>query len=85
MLAGELHRAGGDVSTAFEQYETKFRNYASVSQKINAGRLLAPRTWPGIVARNVLFTSLKLFGPLMKLVDRPATNITLEDYAETVV
>jgi 2-polyprenyl-6-methoxyphenol hydroxylase-like FAD-dependent oxidoreductase len=81
VLAGELLRAGGDHTIAFAAYESKFRAYASVSQKVNAGRLLAPATRLGIRGRNLLFSALSLFGPLMKIVDRPAKNITLEDYA----
>ena len=61
-------------------YDTKFRDYASVSQKINAGRLLAPSTRLGIRARNILFSSLAAFGPLMTLVDRLASNLKLQDY-----
>lgn len=79
VLAGELRRASGDHETAFAQYEAKYRNYASVSQTINAGRLLAPSTHLGIRARNLLFAALAAFGPLMKLVDRPASNLMLED------
>ncbi len=81
VLAGELHRAAGDHAVAFAAYETKYRDYASVSQKINAGRLLAPRTRLGIFGRNLLFAGLKS-GPLMKLFDKPAKNIALDDYSE---
>lgn len=42
VLAGEPHRAHGDHTTAFAQYESKFRGYAKISQKVNAGALLAP-------------------------------------------
>lgn len=79
MLAGELFDAGGDHKVAFAQYEAKYRGYASISQKINAGRLLAPSTRFGIRMRNVMFSALTVFGPLMKLVDRPATKLKLED------
>ena len=41
--AGELHRAGGDHQRAFTAYEARYRGYASVSQKVNAGRLLGKR------------------------------------------
>lgn len=80
VLAGELHRAGGDHQRAFTAYEARYRGYASVSQKVNAGRLLAPATRFGIRARNLLFSSLATFGPLMNLVDRPASNLKLENY-----
>lgn len=81
VLAGELHRAAGDHTAAFRRYEDVFRGYASVSQKVNAGRLLAPATRFGIRARNLMFSALSLASPLMRLVDRPATNIRLEDYS----
>jgi 2-polyprenyl-6-methoxyphenol hydroxylase-like FAD-dependent oxidoreductase len=80
VLAGELLAAGGDHVRAFQQYETKYRGYASISQKVNAGRLLAPATRTGIRVRNLLFNALTLFGPLMKFLDRPASNLKLEDY-----
>ncbi|GAA0266406.1 FAD-dependent monooxygenase [Cryptosporangium japonicum] len=80
VLAGELARADGDHRAAFARYESTYRGYASVSQKINAGRLLAPGSKAGIVGRNLGFSALSLFGPLMRIVDRPATNLTLEDY-----
>jgi 2-polyprenyl-6-methoxyphenol hydroxylase-like FAD-dependent oxidoreductase len=85
VLAGELQRADGDFSLAFARYEEKYRDYASVSQKINAGRLLAPRSRLGIVGRNVLFTALKFCGPAVKVFDSPAKNITLDEYAELSV
>lgn len=80
VLAGELRRSPDDATIAFGRYEAKFRDYASISQKLNAGRLLAPSTGFGIRMRNTLFSALSVFGPLMKLVDRPATNLKLEDY-----
>jgi 2-polyprenyl-6-methoxyphenol hydroxylase-like FAD-dependent oxidoreductase len=82
VLAGELQRASGDFAVAFARYEAKYRDYASVSQKINAGRLLAPKSRIGIAARNVLFTVLKLSTPAMKAFESPAKNTTLDDYAE---
>jgi 2-polyprenyl-6-methoxyphenol hydroxylase-like FAD-dependent oxidoreductase len=49
VLAGELLWANGDYQRAYGQYEAKFRDYAKVSQKGNAGRLLAPATRLGLV------------------------------------
>lgn len=79
VLAGELHRSGGDPR-AFAAFETAFVDYASVSHKVNAGRLLAPTTWAGIVVRNALFTVLAVAKPLLRLLDRPATGLDLPDY-----
>ena len=80
VLAGELRRAAGNHDTAFAQYGAKFRRYAAVSRSVNAGRLLAPSTRLGIRARNLLFSALAASGPLMTLVDRPASKLVLEDY-----
>jgi 2-polyprenyl-6-methoxyphenol hydroxylase-like FAD-dependent oxidoreductase len=80
VLAGELQRAGGDHRVAYPQYEARFRGYAKVSQQVSAGRLLAPRTRAGMAVRNRLFSVSALFKPLMKLTDRFATDIKLEDY-----
>src|SRR5262249_52256237 len=80
VLAGELAKADGDHQVAFARYEAAFRRYASVSRKVNAGRLLAPATRPGIRLRNALFTLAPLFSGVMRLMDRFATDIDLEDY-----
>lgn len=83
VLAGELYRAHGDYQVAFARYDAKYRGYASVSQKVNAGKFLAPGSRFGIRARNFLFSALATFGPLMKIVDRPASNLKLENYGKT--
>ena len=80
VLAGELVRADGDHTVAYARYETAFRRYAQVSQKVDAGTLLAPRTRLGMRLRNLLFSTSFLFAPLMRLTDRFATDIELEDY-----
>jgi 2-polyprenyl-6-methoxyphenol hydroxylase-like FAD-dependent oxidoreductase len=85
VLAGELMRANGDYVQAYAQYEAKFRGYASVSRKVNAGRLLAPTTRFGIFLRNRLFSTAVLFGGVLKLIDRFATDIKLEDYTQGAV
>ena len=82
VLAGELHRAKGDYEVAFAQYENKFRRYAKVSQKVNAGELLAPVTRLGLFLRNRMFSVAFLVLGAMKLMDHFATDIQLEDYAE---
>ncbi len=80
VLAGELFWADGDHTVAFARYDKEFRRYASVSQKVNAGRLLAPSTRRGIWLRNRMFSMAVLFGPMMTLMDRSATDIDLQDY-----
>ena len=82
VLAGELALAGGDHKTAFARYASKFRDYASVSQKVNAGRILAPRTRWGIRLRNAAFSSMALLAPILALLERPAANLALDDYEQ---
>jgi 2-polyprenyl-6-methoxyphenol hydroxylase-like FAD-dependent oxidoreductase len=84
VLAGELHRARGNHREAYARYESKFRGYAKVSKKVNAGKLLAPSTRLGLYARNRLFSVAPLFAGLMKIFDRFATDIDLADYASDV-
>ena len=81
VLAGEPLKAKGDYLTAYAQYEAKFRGYAKVSQKVNAGRLLAPTTRLGLSVRNRMFSVAPLFKGLIKLMDHFASDIALEDYA----
>ncbi|GLZ56387.1 FAD-dependent monooxygenase [Actinomycetospora sp. NBRC 106378] len=80
VLAGELMTAGGDASRAFAAYDAKFRGYAKVADKVNAGALLAPPTRTRIWLRNKLFSVAPLFLGVMALMDRFATDIELEDY-----
>ena len=84
VLAGELHRARGDHAIAYARYESKFRGYAKVSEKVNAGALLAPSTRFGLYARNRLFSVAPLFAGLMKVLDRFATDIQLDDYSVSI-
>lgn len=80
VLAGELHRAGGDHVTAFREYTELFRPYAKVSMNGNAGPFLAPGTKTRMSMRNWMFNRKVLFGAMMKLTDRFATKIDLPDY-----
>jgi 2-polyprenyl-6-methoxyphenol hydroxylase-like FAD-dependent oxidoreductase len=82
VLAGELALAGGDHETAFARYASRFRDYASISQKVNAGRILAPRTRWGLRLRNTAFSSMALFAPILALLERPAAKLTLDDYEQ---
>jgi len=80
VLAGELHRAGGDHQQAFRRYTELFRPYAKVARQGTAGRFLAPATRRGIRVRNWMFSRRTLFGAMMKLTDRFATRIDLPQY-----
>ncbi len=82
VLAGELLRANGEYEKAYTQYEAKFHDYAKVSRKVNAGRLLAPSTRLGLYILNRIFSVAVLFKSLMKLTDHFATDIKLEDYTQ---
>ncbi len=80
VLAGELLAAGGDHRVAFPRYEEVFRSYAGVGEKGRPGAFLAPRTRPGIFARNLMFRTAGLMKLMMWLTDRFATAVELQDY-----
>jgi 2-polyprenyl-6-methoxyphenol hydroxylase-like FAD-dependent oxidoreductase len=80
VLAGELLR--GDHHTAFGRYTELMRGYAKVAKKGSAGPFLAPRTRRGMWARNWLFKRSVLFGAMMRMTDRFATDIALPDHVE---
>jgi 2-polyprenyl-6-methoxyphenol hydroxylase-like FAD-dependent oxidoreductase len=80
VLAGELHRAGGDHVVAFRRYNELFHPYAKIAKSGNAGKFLAPGTKRGIRMRNWMFNRKILFGAMMKLTDRFVTKIDLPTY-----
>ncbi|MDG6109976.1 FAD-dependent monooxygenase [Dactylosporangium aurantiacum] len=80
VLAGELATAGGDHRVAFPRYEAAFRDYAKVSRQGNAGPFLAPASRPRLAMRNWMFRSPRLLRLLLKVTDRFATGIDLQDY-----
>ncbi len=81
VLAGELMAAGGDHRAAFRRYEEAFRGYAlKVTKNGNAGAFLAPITRRRIRMRNRMFQHRFLLRMMLKLTDRFATDIELEDY-----
>lgn len=84
VLAGELHRASGanGAALALTRYEAIYRRYSAVSQQINAGHIMAPATYWGLRVRNLLFSAMARFEPIIKLVERPARNLKLEDYSQ---
>lgn len=84
VLAGELAAAGGDHRVAFAEYERLMRPYAKIAKNGNAGAFLAPGTPAKIRMRNRTFRYGFLFGLLMKLTDRFATDIELKTYPATV-
>ncbi|RBQ15467.1 FAD-dependent oxidoreductase [Spongiactinospora rosea] len=84
VLAGELAVADGDHGRALRRYEERFRGYAGVARKGNGGRFLAPSSRRGIRARNLLFKSGFLFGLMMRMTDKFATDIDLPDYPSEI-
>ncbi|MGW5575670.1 FAD-dependent monooxygenase [Nocardia thailandica] len=83
VLAGELARAAGDHTVAFAEYDRIMARYAKVHGSSNAGRFLAPKTAPGIRARNWFLRS-RLFGLMVKYTDDAANDIDLLDYPALV-
>jgi 2-polyprenyl-6-methoxyphenol hydroxylase-like FAD-dependent oxidoreductase len=82
VLAGELALAGGDHRRAFRAYEERFRPYAAVARRGNAGAFLAPRSRAGIRMRNLVFQARPLFSSMMRMTNRFASSIELPDYVD---
>lgn len=80
VLAGELALAGDDLTAGLARFEERFRDYASIAEKVNAGRILAPRTRLGLRLRNLAFSTATRVAPLIKLLERPAAGLDLPDY-----
>jgi hypothetical protein len=55
------------------------RRYAKIAGQSNAGRFLAPRTAPGIRARN-WFLGSRAFNLMLKYAGHAANDIELHDY-----
>ncbi len=83
VLAGELAVADGDHTVAYARYNEIMRRYAKIAGQSNAGRFLAPRTAPGIRARN-WFLGSRAFGLMLKYADNAANDIELQDYPSLV-
>jgi 2-polyprenyl-6-methoxyphenol hydroxylase-like FAD-dependent oxidoreductase len=68
VLAGELHRARGDVGAAFRSYESRLRTFIEGKQKSARAfaTSFAPRTAFGIWLRNVA-TKLLVIPPMADL------------------
>jgi 2-polyprenyl-6-methoxyphenol hydroxylase-like FAD-dependent oxidoreductase len=84
VLAGELLAANGDHRVAFARYEEVFRGYAKVSQQGSAGPFLAPPSRMRMRMRNWTFKSRFLLGIMMRMTDKFATDIDLQDYPALV-
>jgi 2-polyprenyl-6-methoxyphenol hydroxylase-like FAD-dependent oxidoreductase len=82
VLAGELHRAGGDHRIAFPRYENAIRSYAQGTQQggDRTGLFLAPRTPFGIRARNRLLNNRLLLKAFLKMGEHVSSKLDLPDY-----
>ncbi|MFB9238612.1 FAD-dependent monooxygenase [Plantactinospora siamensis] len=85
VLAGELARADGDHTVAFERYERLLRGLVAAGQKQAAGGagMLAPATWRAIHWRNRFFRVLPYLptkGMIKKMATKTAVAIDLPTY-----
>lgn len=83
VLAGELNRAGSDVTAAFKAYETRLRPFLEGKQKaaLAMASTFAPKTEFGIWLRNMA-THLMVIPPLADLFVGPSVkdDFDLPDY-----
>jgi 2-polyprenyl-6-methoxyphenol hydroxylase-like FAD-dependent oxidoreductase len=83
VLAGELAAADSDHTAAYPRYQEIMRRYAKIAGNTNTGRFLAPKTAPGIRARN-WFLGSRAFNLMAKYGDNAANDIDLADYPALV-
>jgi 2-polyprenyl-6-methoxyphenol hydroxylase-like FAD-dependent oxidoreductase len=62
VLAGELHRAGGNHETAFKRYQELFGPFVAMKQRAALGfaGLFGPKTKMGLFVRNQIMNLMKL-------------------------
>jgi 2-polyprenyl-6-methoxyphenol hydroxylase-like FAD-dependent oxidoreductase len=62
VLAGEIHRAHGDLERAFAEYEARLRSFVTSKQRAAVGFLgfFAPRTAFGLKFRTVAVKALSI-------------------------
>ncbi|HEY9290315.1 MAG TPA: FAD-dependent monooxygenase [Microlunatus sp.] len=82
VLAGELAKTGDDLDSALAGYDAIMHRYAKVARSGNAGPFLAPPSRLQIKLRDLTFRNRAMFGLMMKLTDKFATDIALPDYPE---
>ena len=79
VLAGELHRSGGDLGQAFKEYQTRLQPFIEDKQDRASSfvSFFVARTWPGIWLRNVGLHVMNI-----PIVGDLALNRTLRDDIE---
>jgi len=83
VLAGELHRAGGEVTRALAAYEARLRSFVTAKQKaaLRLRGFFAPRTSLALKVRNLIVNVLSR-GPIGKrwLASELRDDLALPDY-----
>jgi 2-polyprenyl-6-methoxyphenol hydroxylase-like FAD-dependent oxidoreductase len=84
VLAGELHRADGDVELGFNQYQQRLAKFVKHQQQgaVTFRAFFAPKTRFGIWTRNLLVKAAGLPGLSAFIASRTAPSFELEDYEQ---
>lgn len=83
VLAGELHRADGDVARAFAAYEARLHSFVTAKQRaaLQLRGFFAPRTAIGLKARKMLINALSVPFIASRLLARSLQDdLELPDY-----
>lgn len=86
VLAGELHRANGDVETAFKRYHDKLGAFVAKEQRgaITFRSFFAPKSRLGVLARNLVTRAAALPGMTKLVAGRTVPPFNFEDYSVAV-
>ena len=83
ILAGELHRSGGDHRVAFEEYQRLFGPFVARKQEaaLRFGGAFAPRSAAGLAFRNWIFKIMSMAWVTSLVAERDLVDrIALPDY-----
>ncbi|MCB9746506.1 MAG: FAD-dependent monooxygenase [Alphaproteobacteria bacterium] len=82
VLAGELHRAAGDVELAFQRYHDKLGAFVAREQKgaVAFRSFFVPQSGVGVLARNLMTRVASIPGLTRFLAGQSVPDFTFEDY-----
>lgn len=85
VLGGELARAAGDHRAAFAAYDRRMLGPTKIARTGNAGPFMAPPSRLRIWMRDQSFSNRALFGVMMWMTERFASDDTLPEYEMTPI
>jgi 2-polyprenyl-6-methoxyphenol hydroxylase-like FAD-dependent oxidoreductase len=82
VLAGELHRAGGDIDRALARFEATLRSFVTAKQKsaVRMRGFFAPRSAIGLALRNLSVNAVAIPFIADRMIGTLQDDLVLPDY-----